>query len=366
MVLVLQPADTRGLISMAEAIEATETAFRDWGAHPGVNAPRRRTHVPSGVRVSVHQGGTPTLGMTGLFAHCELVRPMVDEQVYDAIADPCYVLFDARTAELTCIIIGELTPSEMPDTIVMTGLRTAATSAVGTKAVAPDGSWNVGVFGAGSQARYHLLALAAIRPLGTVRVYRRNAAERRRFAEEMTEVLRTEIVPVERPEDAIRGADVVLTATNSSVPVFDGTWLEPGQHVTSIVGSNIGLVQGGFTSRKRRELDDTTLRQMDVIVVASREQVFQDQQGDLYDPIQTGVIRAEQIIELSDVLTGRVLGRTSREQRTLFKNNAGQGIVDVAIASLVYQKARERGLGMELPGSVWKRRTSPSIPEEAS
>ena len=137
--LILQPHETRGLISMAEAVEATEVAFHDWGLNHGFNAPRRRIHVPSGVRVSVHQGGTPSLGMTGLFTHCELVRPMASHQEYDAIAHPVYVLFDGASGELACVILGEVTPSDMPDTVVMTGLRTAATSAVGTKALARRG-----------------------------------------------------------------------------------------------------------------------------------------------------------------------------------------------------------------------------------
>jgi alanine dehydrogenase len=358
MVLILQPQDTRGLITMAEAIEATETAFRDWGAHPGVNAPRRRIHVPSGVRVSVHQGGTPTLGFTGLYTHCELVHPMAEEQVYDAIADPAYVLFDGQTGALACVILGELTPAELPDTVVMTGLRTATTSAIGTRLLARPDIRSVGLFGAGSQSRYHLLALAALWPLAQIKVYRRDPDARRRFAEEMTDVLHAEVVPVDRPEDAVRGVDVVLAATNASVPVFAGDWLEPGQHVTSIVGSNVGLVQGGFTPRKRREIDDATLRRMDVIVAASRAQVFQDQQGDLYDPIQQGIIRDEQLLELSDVLTGRVPGRTSPAQLTLYKNNAGQGVADVAIAARVYARARERGLGFKLPLGLWSSRAS--------
>jgi ornithine cyclodeaminase/alanine dehydrogenase-like protein (mu-crystallin family) len=149
---------------------------------------------------------------------------------------------------------------------------------------------------------------------------------------------------------------VIVAATNASVPVFDGAWLEPGQHVTSIVGSNVGLVEGGFAPRKRREIDDTTLRRADVLAAASRSQVLQDQQGDLYDPVQNGIIRLEQIHELGDLLAGNAPARTSPEQITLFKNNAGQGIADVAIASLVYQRARERGLGLELPLGVWKTR----------
>jgi ornithine cyclodeaminase/alanine dehydrogenase-like protein (mu-crystallin family) len=357
MVLVLRPEDTRGLLSMAEAIEATRTSFRDWREHAGVNAPRRRTHVPSGVRVSVHQGGTPTLGMTGLFTHCELIRPEAEEQVLEAVADPAWVLFDAKTAALTCVILGEVTPSECPDIRVPTGLRTAATSAVGTDLLARSDATTVGVFGGGGQSRYHLLALAALRSLREIKVYRRDPVERRKFASDMTEMLHTEVIPVTRPEEAVRGLDIIIAATNSSVPVFEGVWLEPGQHVTSIVASNIGLVQGGFTSRKRRELDDTTVGRMDVIVATSREQAIQDQQGDLYDPVQSGVIGLEAIHELSDLVSG-ISGRTSPEQITLFKNNAGQGITDVAIGARLYARARERGLGLEWPLGVWLSRES--------
>jgi ornithine cyclodeaminase len=353
MTLILQPDDTRGLITAAEAVETTETAFRDWGERHGLNAPRRRIHVPSGVRVSVHQGGTPSLGMTGLFTHCELVRPQAERQVYDAIAHPAYVLFDAQTGALACVILGEICPSEMPDTPVMTGLRTASTSAVGTKVLARDDARTVGLFGAGTQSRHHLLALAAVRPITLVRVYRRDAEQRRQFAEEMSRALGIEVRPVDSPREVVDGVDIVVAATNASVPVFDGNWLEPGQHVTSIVGSNVGLVEGGFTPRKRREIDDTTLARMDVIVAASREQVFQDQQGDLYDPIQNDIISSDQIHELGDVLAGKAPGRTRPQQLTLFKNNAGQGIVDVAIAARVYARARERGLGIELPLGTW-------------
>ncbi len=356
--LLLRPEDTRGLVSVKEAIDATEQAFRDWGGNSGLNAPRRRVHVPSGVRVSVHQGGCPSLGMTGLFTHCELVRPLPDHQVYDAIADPVYVLFDAENAELKCVIVGELTPKEMPDTPVMTGLRTAATSAVGTKVLARPDAATVGLFGAGSQSRYHLLALCSVRRIRLVKVYRRDAEKRKAFAEEMAQALGIDVLPVDSPREVVRGADIVLCATNASVPVFDGAWLEPGQHVTSIVGSNVGLVQGGFARSKRREIDDTTLTRMDRIVVASREQVLQDQQGDLYDPIQQDIISLEQIHELGEVLVGKAPGRTTMEQLTLFKNNAGQGIADVAIASLAYARARELGVGVEVPAGLWAGRGS--------
>ncbi len=338
MVLILRPEDTRGLITMKEAVEATETAFRDWGQHPGVNAPRRRTHVPSGVRVSVHQGGTATLGMTGLFTHCELVHPMSEEQVYEAIADPAYVLFDARTAALACVILGEITPAEMPDTVVMTGLRTATTSAVGTHLLARSDARTVGLFGAGSQSRYHLLALKEVRPLAQVKVYRRDAIERRRFAEEMTDVLQTEVIPVERPEDCVRGMDIVVAATNASVPVFDGAWLEPGQHVASIVG--------GDRYDERREVDDATVARADLVAMNSVQQARLDAQDALPDP---GALPADKLVEVGPLLAGTGPRRTDRDQITLHLNNTGQGIQFAAVGAMLYERARAAGRGHDLP-----------------
>lgn len=354
MVLVLSPRETRGLIGMAESVEVVERAFADWGRNRGLNAPRRRIHAPSGVRVSVHQGAAPGEGVTGLFVHCEWVSPQAEHQEYSRIADPAYALYNSETGDLECIILGELTPAEMPDHHALTGIRTAATSAVGTHHIARRDAEVVGLFGAGNQAVQHLLALVAVRPdISEVRVYRRDAERRRAFCQEMAPLLGVGMTPVDFPLQAVDGCDIILAATNSSVPVFDGSWLVPGQHVTSIVGSNVGLVQAGFTPRKRREIDDETVRRADVIVVASREQVVQDQQGDLYDPIQAGIIKLEGIRDLGELLAGDAPGRSNNEQITLFKNNAGQGIADVAIGGLVYRRARERDLGIDIPtGSV--------------
>ena len=97
----------------------------------------------------------------------------------------------------------------------------------------------------------------------------------------MGPVTNLNITPVASPEEAVRGVDIILTATNSSVPVFDGNWLEPGQHVTTIVGSNVGLVKGGFTAAKRREIDDATLARSHVHGIVSIQQAIQDEQADI-------------------------------------------------------------------------------------
>jgi ornithine cyclodeaminase/alanine dehydrogenase-like protein (mu-crystallin family) len=346
--LLINPDEVKGIVTMAEAIDTVRQGFRAWGENPALNAPRRRIHLPTGVRVSVHQGGVPGAGATGLMTHCEWVKPLSDHQEYPRLNHPVIVLYDAAEGELKAIIIGEITCSELPDNVAVTGLRTAATSAVGTDLLARADAARVGVFGASGQARNHLVALARVRNLKQVKVYSRTPQNRTKFAAEMTAIIDAEIEPVARPEDAVRGMDIVLTATNSSVPVFDGRRLEPGTHVTSIVGSNVGLVKGGFTAAKRREIDDETLRRSDVLGIASVEQALQDEQADIFDPVERGIVRWEQWVEIGAILAGKQAGRTRADQITLFKNNAGQGVADVALGALVLKKVLEKGAGLPL------------------
>jgi alanine dehydrogenase len=346
--LLINPGEVKGIVTMAEAIEAVRQGFREWGEHPQFNAPRRRIHIPTGVRVSVHQGGVPGAGATGLMTHCEWVKPLSDHQEYPRLNHPVIVLYDAAEGELKAIIIGEITCGELPGNIAVTGLRTAATSAVGTDLLARADAERVSVFGAGGQARNHLVALARVRKIKQVKVYSRTPENRINFAREMESVLNVAVEPVGRPEDALRGVDIILTATNSSVPVFDGMKLEPGTHVTSIVGSNVGLVQGGFTRAKRREIDDATLERSGVLGIVSVEQAIQDEQADIFDPVKRGLVRWEQWVEIGAILAGKKEGRTRPEQITLFKNNAGQGVADVALGALVLKKVLEKGAGLPL------------------
>jgi ornithine cyclodeaminase/alanine dehydrogenase-like protein (mu-crystallin family) len=346
--ILVGPREIRGIISMADAVEAVRTGFREWGENPQINAPRRRIHIPTGVRVSVHQGGVPGLGATGLMTHCEWVKPLANEQVYPRLNHPVTILYDAAEGELKGMIVGEITAQELPDNVAVTGLRTAATSAVGTDLLARPEANSLGLFGAAGQAKNHLLALMQVRKLKQVKVFSRNPDNRSKFADEMAQVTGLDIIPVTKPQDAVRGMDIVLTATNSSVPVFDGKWLEPGQHVTTIVGSNVGLVKGGFTAAKRREIDDTTLARSDVRGIVSIQQAVQDEQADIYDPVQRGVLQWEQLIEIGEILAGAKEGRTRQEQITFFKNNAGQGVADIALGAAVLEAVRKKNGGQVL------------------
>jgi alanine dehydrogenase len=346
--LLVSPQEIRGIVTMAEAVEAVRLGFREWGQDPQLNAPRRRIHIPTGVRVSVHQGGVPAAKASGLMTHCEWVKPMAEEQIYPRLNHPVIVLYDSAEGELKGVIVGEITCTELPNNIAVTGLRTAATSAVGTDLLARPDASSVGIFGAGGQAKNHLLALMQVRNLKNVKVYSRNPANRKKFVEQMGPVTHLDITPVSSAEEAVRGVDIVLTATNSSVPVFDGNWLQAGQHVTTIVGSNVGLVKGGFASAKRREIDDATLARSDVHGIVSIQQAIQDEQADIYDPVQRGVIQWEQLIEIGEILAGKKEGRTKTEEITFFKNNAGQGVADVALGAKVLENVKRKNAGQAL------------------
>jgi ornithine cyclodeaminase/alanine dehydrogenase-like protein (mu-crystallin family) len=132
------------------------------------------------------------------------------------------------------------------------------------------------------------------------------------------------------------------------VPVFDGSLLEPGQHVVTVVGSNSALVEGGWLKSGRRENDDETVRRADVIAVNHVESVTQEKQAGLYDPIQQGVITEDDICSLGSILTGAHPGRTSDEQITYHFNNNGTAAADMALAKIVFDRAKELGRGNEM------------------
>lgn len=346
MPFLVRAEDVTGLLTMEAAIEAVAAGFSEFGRSPELNAPRRRITTPDGVRVSVHPGGVPALGGIGVLAHAEHVAVSKEVQTYHNMGGPVTVLFDTRDSSLLGMVVGRIGVAEI-EAERPTPMRTAATSAVGTRCLAREDAKTLGILGAGGEAKYHLLAFSKVRQFHTVKVFCRTEKTRHEFCKMMENLVPCAVTPAASAQEAVENSDVVLTATNSNVAVFDGAWLSPGTHVTSIMGGNVGLVKAGIAATKRRELDDTTIRRSDVIVVNSREQAIQDEQGDLYDPVQAGFLTWERVGELGALLNGKISGRTGAQQITLFKNNAGQGIADVAVATTVFKLAREKGLGIE-------------------
>ena len=206
----------------------------------------------------------------------------------------------------------------------------------------------VAMLGAGKQARLHLSAMKAIRDLKTVKVFSPTPERRKSFAKEMASSLALDVIPVETAEDAVTHADIIVAATNSNVPVVPGILLQEGVHVTSIVGSNVGMVAAGVIQQKRRELDDDTIVRASRIGITSRAQAIQDEQGDVFDQVDSGLITWDKVHDLREIVSGRASGRTDAAEITVFKNNGGQGIAELAIADLILSKAREQGLGLDV------------------
>jgi alanine dehydrogenase len=347
--LILRPEEVEGLLSMAEAVDAVEKAFADWGKYPEINLTRRRLHF-SDARLNTMPAALPARDKIGLRIQSEILAVSGGVQTYPSRSPLVDVLFDMRTALPVAMILSSTQRGMTKDGIPLrtSDLMTASISAVGTKWMSRADAAELVLLGAGKQARNHLIAMAAICRLKRVNVYSPTRARREQFAGEMSATLDLDVVPVNEPKGVIERADIVLAATNTNVPVFNGAWLPEGTHVTSIVGSNVGMVQAGVIARKRRELDDETLRRASVIGIASRELAIQDQQGDIYDQVDAGQLSWDSVVELREIVGKEKQGRRRPADITVFKNNGGQGIAELAIADLILTRAREKTLGIEI------------------
>lgn len=343
------PEDHRGILPMSEAVTAMLEAFRNWANDPVVGELRRRTHTPKNVRVTLHQGGAPAYGTTGIMTHAELVRIFGDVQRYPRRGRPVLVLYDADSAALKLILVGEMHPKELPNANSVVAMPTACASMIGTDLLARKTCETAGIFGAGDQARHHLLALTSIRPsLKKAKVFSRTAANRETFADEMTKILKLEVRAVENPRAVIEESDVIICATNSNVPVYDGNWLARGQHVTSIVSSNIGLKKRGHVQEMRREIDHATLERADVLMTNAWGQEQLDQTAVFWEMSLDRPLIANKIVDAGQVIRGEKPGRTDDAQITYFKNSATWGVGAAAIGGLIYDKLREQRKGLTL------------------
>lgn len=348
MVRVIPRQEHDGLLTYEEGIDAVREAFVEYSEHPEYNETRHRIHAgPSGVRVTVHQAVSPALGGAGLMTHTEKPNSTESQQKYEVRADPVHVLHDCDSGELLGLFVGELGAEEIPP-IGVIAFRTACTSAVGMDAVAKADASDIGILGSGGQARNHLVAFDQLRDLETARVYSPTEAHREAFAEEMEEIVSPSIEAVDGPEAVIDGADIVLAATDASSPVFDGELLEPGQTVVSIVGSNVQLVESGYAPSRRREVDDTTVERADLLATNSVEQAIEYEQGDFYLPEQRGLIEWDDLVPIRDIVAGAHPGRESDDQIILYKNNCGEGIADVALATRTWEEVVEQDLGTDI------------------
>lgn len=316
MALYITEEQVNGLVTMADAMRAVEASFRRQGEGRNTHEPRRRVHVPAGM-LHVMFGADPDAGVMGLKAYTT-VKGVARFQV---------LLYSTDDGSLLAMIEGDR----------LGQLRTGAASGVATKLLARAEASIAAVFGTGYQARTQVEALGHARSLQEVRVYGRDPDRRRQFCEEMGACLGLWVLPVESPEQALDGADIVTTMTSSTRPVFDGSLLAAGAHVNA-TGSN---------SLLKREVDDAVVSRAAVIAVDSLAAVPLES-GDLLAPLQKGLIYPEALVELGQIAAGHHPGRTADDQVTLFKSH-GIALEDIALAAVVYERAMERGVGTPFP-----------------
>lgn len=237
------------------------------------------------------------------------------------------MLFDGETG----------VPHAVLDASAITEVRTAAVTSVATDALARDDAKVLAILGAGVQARSHLVALLEARPFEAVRIYAPTAAHARSVATAATDGTRAEIAVAPSAEEAIRGADVVVTATNSREPVLRLGWLEPGTHLNAI----------GASTPSARELDADTVAAC-ALIPDSRDSL-EAEAGEYQLAVRDGLIdpRTHVRAELGEVLDGTRPGRLDNREITLFRS-LGIAVEDLAAAQHAVAGARRLGLGVEI------------------
>lgn len=318
--LILTAADVRKLLPMGQCVAVMEHAMRAVSEH--------RVEMPERLVTELGDDSGYFFLMPGLLG---------DEPVYGAKAVsllPANPAAGRPTVQGFVMLFDKATgaPLALVDGFEITRLRTAAASALATRELARSDASSHGILGAGVQAAAHLEAIASVRDVREVLVWARNPEKARKFALEHNSCQDFEVIATDNPKQAA-GCDIVSTVTNATSPVLLSDWLKPGCHV-NLVGAH---------RADHREIDSTGLVRS-ALFVDSRESALREA-GDLLIPVAEGKISAGHIRgEIGDVLAGRVPGRSSDRQMTIYKS-LGLVAQDLYAAAQVFSAARASGTG---------------------
>jgi ornithine cyclodeaminase len=240
------------------------------------------------------------------------------------------LLFEARHGQLLAIL----------DASEITAIRTAAVSGVATRVLARTDASRLAILGSGVQARTHLQAMLAVRPIQKVTLCGRNFEKAHNFAERQSAIYGIPIVAVKDSNEASGNAEIICATTSSSTPVVEGKSISAGTHINAV----------GAFGPNSRELDTHVVARSRFFV--DRKESTLNESGDYLIPLKEGAINAEHIqAELGDLLLERAIGRRNRNEITIFKS-MGLAIEDLTCADFLYKRAREldRGQLIDLGG----------------
>lgn len=351
MTLVLNNEEVERLLPIEVAMDVQEPAYRDLVAGEAISPARRDMLIPlPGPEKSVYE-----------FKSMPAVYPRKKVAVWRVNSDfltwhnragtvrrekvpkapgnrhvGLVLLFSMETGELISVF---------PDGVIQR-LRVGAANGIAAKRLAREDASTVGLLGSGWQAGAQLMAICAARPIKRIRAFSPNAEHCKKFAKEWSERLRLTVEPVASGREAVEGADIAIAATNSAQPVFEKAWMKPGMFLTSI---------------RAFELDRGTLQGVDILVIHSREsEPLSFVSGGDRSVVpelasggakkKGGVVDWGELPELGELLAGKVAGRSKPEQVTCFVNNIGLSLQFAACGIAVYERARQQGVGREMPG----------------
>jgi ornithine cyclodeaminase/alanine dehydrogenase-like protein (mu-crystallin family) len=321
--LVIGQADVRRLLPIADCIEVMAGALVALAAGDALQPLRAALRLPGGAGLlgvmPAYLGPIDAPGIKVITVYPGNHGTELDSH------QGAVLLFEGKRGQLVAVI----------DATEVTAIRTAAVSAVATRALARDDAGDLALLGSGTQARTHLAAMAAVRRLRRVRVWSRDQARAAELAARAAAegACDCEIAAVASARDAVSGADLVCTTTAARTPVLEGAWLAAGAHVNAV----------GACVPSARELDGAAVARARLFV--DRRESALAEAGDVLLARGEGAIGDDHIAgELGEVLAGSVPGRRSADEITLFKS-LGIGVEDIAAAHFVHQRAREQGAG---------------------
>lgn len=347
MTLLLSNDDVDRLMSMRECIDVLEVAYRELAAGRGTDRRRSDSFVAGPVEGSLYSlksmdGIAPAFGVGAVRIDSDVVTwptrsGNARREKLPRAAGGRWVgvvlLFSIETGEPLAIL---------PDGYLQR-LRVGATNAIAADRLARADARTVGLLGSGWQAGGQLMGICAVRAVERVRCYSTSPERRDAFAREWAGRLGVEIEPVASPDEAVRGADIVMCATNTIDNVFFGRWVEPGMHLSSI---------------KRPEIEPAAIQRADRVVIHARgatpmhivaagvdvPEVRAGKGWNLLSEIDFSVLP-----DLHDVVAGTAAGRTRADEVTCFLNNIGRGYQFAAAGGALYRKAIAAGAGREIP-----------------
>jgi alanine dehydrogenase len=324
-VTVLSADDVATLLPMRDCIQVMRDALAALARGKALVPLRMVMRMPDGSgflglmpgHIAPDEGRDGALGMKAVSVFPGNARRGIDTH------QGAVLLFETDTGRLSALMDGA----------TITAIRTAAVSGLATDLLANKEAAALAILGAGVQARTHLEAIAAVRPIRRVRVWSRNQEHAKNLVEEFAGRFNGSIQAMPTAEAAVQGADVVATVTASPQPVLQRSWLKDGVHVNA-VGSSIPTT---------REIDTATMAAVRLFV--DRRESAVNEAGDILIPMREGAFGADHIqAELGDVIIGKDPGRRSASELTLFKS-LGLAVEDVASAAFVLKRARQTGVG---------------------